>query len=490
METEVEGGVLGRLTIRGKLTIAFAAAMGVVLAATGVFLYLSFRSELDHTIDRGLRSQAYGVQALIMQSDGGLRQAGRGLIRNGQSFAQVIVADRVSDWTPPLGRRPVLSRGDLALARRVTIIVERASPPGLRGRVRLLARSVTGQDGRPTTIVVGTLLSGRDRTLSVLMFLLALGGAGALLLASAVGYALTTAALRTIESMRRRAQTLSVAHPGERLPVPRARDELWRLGTTLNEMLARSEAAFARERAFVADASHELRTPLSILRAELEIALRGEDSLVELRTAVASAAEETERLSRLVDDLLLIARADQGELTVRCSPMPVADLLASVVARFRLRTDQTRRALAASAAPELQAVADPARLEQALTNMVDNALRYGAGAVMLSAVQANGAVELHVTDEGPGFPSDFLENAFERFARADPARTTDGSGLGLSIVRSIARAHSGEAHAANRALGGADVWLTLPAQDTAPVNVAVRSARRRIAERPHRMNHR
>lgn len=463
--------MLKRLTIRAKLTIAFAAAMGLVLTATGVFLYLSFRSELDQTIDRGLRSQAYGVQALLMQSDGGLRQSGRGLIRNGQSFAQVIVAGRVSDWTPPLGRRPVLSRSDLASARRATIIVERVSPPGLQSRARLLASTVIGQDGRPTTIVVGTLLSGRDQTLSVLMFLLGLGGAAALLLASALGYVLTAAALRTIESMRRRAETLSVAHLGERLPVPRAHDELWRLGTTLNEMLARSEAAFAHERAFVADASHELRTPLSILRAELEIALRGEYTLAELRAAVISAAEETERLSRLVDDLLLIARADQGELTVRCSPVHLTDLLSGVAARFGSRADAAGRALAVSAAPDLQSIADPARLEQALTNMVDNALRYGTGSVTLSAVQAHAAVELHVTDDGPGFPPGFLEDAFERFARSDAGRTTDGSGLGLSIVRSIARAHSGEAHAANRPSGGADVWLTLPVPGTSPEHV-------------------
>lgn len=469
--------MLKRLTIRAKLTIAFAVAMGVVLTATGAVLYLSFRSELDQTIDRGLRSQAYGLQALIMQSDGGLREAGRGLIRNGQSFAQVIVSGRVSDWTPPLSRRPVLSGSDLAAARRATIVVERVSPPGLQGRARLLASAVTGQDGRPTTIVVGTLLGGRDHTLSVLMVLLGLGGATALLLASALGYVLTAAALRTIDSMRRRAETLSVARGGERLPVPRAHDELWRLGSTLNEMLARSEAAFARERAFVADASHELRTPLAILRAELEIALRGEDSLAELRAAVVSAAEETERLSRLVDDLLLIARADHGELPVRCSPLRLVDLLSGVAARFRSRAQDAGRALTVWAPPDLRCMADPGRLEQALTNMVDNALRYGAGSIVLSAVPAGAAVEIHVTDDGPGFSAGFLNSAFERFARADTGRSTEGSGLGLSIVRSIARAHGGEAHAANRDSAGADVWLTLPAPASSPESVKAPASR-------------
>ncbi len=456
------------MTIRLKLTLAFVAAMSVVLAATGMFLFLRFRSELDSSIDRGLRSQAFAVQALIMQADNGLRNAGSGLIRHGQSFAQVIVAGRVTDWTPPLTARPLLTPRELALTRHGPILLERPTLPTVHGPARLLATTVRGQDGRPTMILVGALLRERDRALSVLALLLALGGAGALLLAGAVGYALSTVALRTVESMRQRAQTLSVAHPGGRLPVPRARDELWRLGTTLNEMLARNETAFKRERAFVDDASHELRTPLAILRAELEIALRGEDSLEELREALSSAVEETDRLSQLVDDLLILARADQGKLPLRRTPVPLDDLLRGVAKWFQAQAEAEGRRLAVSATSGLELVADRGRLEQALANLVDNALRHGSGSISLFCVRVDGAVELHVTDEGQGFPTDFVDDAFERFARADRARTAEGSGLGLAIVRGIARAHEGEAHAVNRGSGGADIWLTLPPNAPAP----------------------
>jgi signal transduction histidine kinase len=139
-----------------------------------------------------------------------------------------------------------------------------------------------------------------------------------------------------------------------------------------------------------------------------------------------------------------------------------SDLLRSVSNRFEWRAEEAARSLHASVGPPVQVEGDRIRLEQALGNLVDNALRYGEGEVRLSALQANGMVELHVTDEGPGFPTEFLGDAFERFSRSDPARSGGGAGLGLAIVGAIAEAHAGTAHAANRDGAGADVWIALP----------------------------
>jgi len=452
-----------RLSIRVKITLAFLVAMSIVLGATGAFLYLRFQTNLDQAINRGLRSQIDAVRVLIAQSDSGLQQGARGLARHGQSFAQVVRNGRVIDFTPSVGRRGLLDRMQLARAAASPLIVERYPLRSGGGPARLLAAPVSGQDGQREIVVAGTSLGERDRALSDLAALLALGGAGALGLAAIVGYVLTAAALRMVERMRRHAETISVAAPGARLPVPRARDELWRLGTTLNEMLARNEATFARERTFVADASHELRTPLTILRAELEIALRGSGSTEELRYALSSAVEETDRLVRLSEDLLIIARAEQGELRVDTRCLVVEDLLRRVEARFREYLHAARRSVAVRVTPGLRLSADPDRLEQALGNMLDNALRHGEGPIVLSACRAADTVELHVADEGDGFPREFIADAFERFARADAARSSEGTGLGLAIVRGIARAHGGDAHVANGAAGGADVWLTLPA---------------------------
>jgi signal transduction histidine kinase len=254
---------------------------------------------------------------------------------------------------------------------------------------------------------------------------------------------------------------VTAAGTSERLPVPPSNDEIGRLGRTLNEMLARLEVSFKRERAFVSDASHELRTPLAILRTELELALRGKHTQAELEDALRSAAEEAERLSNLAEDLLVIARSDQGRLPVRPEPLSAGEVLARVAGRFQTRARAEGRPLQAQPAPGVELHADPARVEQALANLVDNALTYGDGPVVLSARADNGTVELHVRDEGAGFPDEFLPRAFERFTRADEARTRGGTGLGLAIAAAVAGAHGGTAHARN-VPGGTDVWIALP----------------------------
>jgi two-component system, OmpR family, sensor kinase len=242
--------------------------------------------------------------------------------------------------------------------------------------------------------------------------------------------------------------------------VPRPRDELSRLAETLNEMLARLEGALEHERRFVADASHELRTPLALLQAELEIALRRPRSRVELEEALRSASEDTARLSKLAEDLLLLARSDQGGLPVEREPVSAVSLLHDVATRFATTAREKGRRVLVSEDEDGMVDADPTRIEQALGNLVDNALRYGTGDVRLSVRRTDGAVELHVSDEGPGFALTFLPRAFDRFSRADEARATGGTGLGLAIVELIARAHGGSAAVANSGRG-ADAWITL-----------------------------
>ncbi|HET6551037.1 MAG TPA: ATP-binding protein [Solirubrobacter sp.] len=440
------------MPLRFKLTLAFTGVMAVLLTAAGIALSVLVAGNLDSTIDDGLAARAGDAAAVVAN--------GR-LARTGEPFAQVLgPGGQVLDTTTLAGRKPLLPAQDLARAREGVVIVDRVERANVE--LRLLARPVR-VGGAPAVLVVGESLAQRERALDSLHALLLIGGPLALLIASAVGYALAAAALRPVERMRRRAAAVTAAATSGRLPVPPADDEIGRLGRTLNEMLARLEVAFKRERAFVSDASHELRTPLSILRTELELALRGEHTREELEAALRSAAEETDRLSQLADDLLVIARSDQGRLPVRPEPLEAGPLLAKVAGRFQTRAKSEGRPLAAAPSPGVALTADPARLEQALANLVDNALRYGDGTVELSARTADGHVELHVSDEGPGFPPDFLPRAFERFTRADEARSRGGTGLGLAIAAAIAQALGGSAHAANGP-DGADVWLTLPVE--------------------------
>ena len=451
-----------RLPIRLRLTLAFAVTMAAVLGLTGLFLYLRLSSALDETLDSGLRSRADDVSALVLQAESGLSESGGNrLTEQGESFAQVLDrSGRVLDTTPQLGARPLLTAAEIERAAMQTFFVDRASVAGDDG-ARLLATPVVVQE-QGLVVVVGASLEDRDDALSGLLAQLLIGGPLALLLASAAGYALAAAALRPVESMRRRAAEISAAEPGRRLPVPEAQDEVRRLGETLNDMLSRLELAFARERAFVSDASHELRTPLALLKAELELALRQTRSADELEAAIRSAAEEADRLAQLAEDLLVLARAEQGRLPLRRECVTVATVLSRAAERFRARAEHAGRAITTEAPDGLELVGDELRLEQALGNLIENALRHGGGAVVVSGAVAEGAVELHVLDEGPGFPPGFLGTAFERFTRSDEARASGGAGLGLAIVDVIARAHGGKAGAANRPGGGADVWLSIP----------------------------
>jgi signal transduction histidine kinase len=262
--------------------------------------------------------------------------------------------------------------------------------------------------------------------------------------------------------MRRVAADISAASQGRRLPLSRPDDEIRRLGETLNKMLARLESALAREREFVADASHELRTPLALLKTELELAVRQPRSPEELQSALRSAVEEVDRLAQLAEDLLAIARSDRGTLPIRPAPLKVAELFADVVHRFEARAAAAGRRIEVDDPGDLALVADGLRLEQALGNLVDNALRHGSGTIRLAAIEREGQVETHVTDEGKGFPAEFLGHAFERFSQADKSRRSGGAGLGLAISEVIARAHGGWAQAQNHAAGGADTWLSLP----------------------------
>jgi heavy metal sensor kinase len=453
---------LARLPIRLRVTLAFTTVMALVLGAVGLFVYLRLGEELDATMDEGLRSRSADVIALVKEADIGVEKQPRSpLAARGGNLVQILdESGRIVDAAPALRDRPALSAGELRRAFRgqITLVKPDAGDEG----ARYLAAPVLVAGRKRLVVVVGTSLGGRDDAIASVGTLLLIGGPIALLLAALAGYGALTVALAPVESMRRRAAGIHHAASGARLPVPPTDDEIARLGETLNEMLARLEDAFARERAFVSDASHELRTPLAILKGELELALRDGRTAEELEAALRSAAEETDRVVQLAEDLLVIARSDQGRLPIRRTEVVAADMLEAVRRRFGQRARDHGVELTVIPADGLRLTADPMRLEQALGNLVDNALRHGGGRIALEAVAHGGVAALHVRDDGPGFPEEFIPKAFDRFTRADAGRGRGGSGLGLAIVEVIAGAHGGSVHAVNGPEGGADVWLELP----------------------------
>jgi two-component system, OmpR family, sensor kinase len=437
---------VSRVALRWRLALAFAGAMAVVLVVVGSLLYVRLGESLLEQVDDNLETASLGLAVAV--TGGTNLDNAQYSVEDG--FMQVLRRGETV-WSAPPNVSPKVTDAETERAADGPFSVTRDGH-------RVLVRAVGD-----ATLVVGASLEDREEALDGLLAQLLLIGPLALLLTSVGGYFLAGAALRPVEAMRRQATEISSERAGDRLPVPPADDEIRRLGLTLNELLGRLEAGLARERRFVADASHELRTPLASLRAELELARRRPRSAEELQDAVRSAAEEVERLVRLAEDLLVLTRADEGRLPLALDPLTVRELLDAVAGRFDTRAREVGRRIEVEAPVDAVTTADRLRLEQALGNLVDNALRHGGGTVRLAGGVENGNAELRVSDEGAGFPPDFLPHAFERFSRVDVARSGGGTGLGLAIVDAIVRAHGGSAAAANGRGGGAEVTISIPA---------------------------
>ena len=438
---------MSSVPIRIRLTLSFAVAMAVVFAGVGLFVYKRVGNELLNTVNASLLAQSREeISSGSVDTDAD----------SGRTFAQRFDSLGRLRKSQPRNLRPLVGPRILAEAFAGNRVWLDEELPRRRGEWRVLALPVAGT----RVAVLARSLEPRNESLDHLRHELLIFLPLALLAASLGGYALTARALAPVELLRRRAESVNPGEPS-RLPVPPAGDEISRLAQTLNEMLARLQAAVEHERRFVADASHELRTPLALLRTELDLALRRPRSREELESALRSAADETQRLSRLAEDLLLIARADQGPLPIRQETVAVDDLLADAATRFASRASSLGRELRVGESG-LHVDADPLRVGQALVNLVDNALTHGAGTVELRAEERGAFVELHVSDEGSGFPPEFRDRAFDRFSRSDEARSGGGSGLGLSIVELVAGAHGGSAGLGDPESGGADVWISLP----------------------------
>jgi signal transduction histidine kinase len=424
---------IGHLPVRVRLTLSFAAVMVVLFGAIALALYFTFAAGLNTSIDNSLKLRSHDLA---------------GINKNLGTDAQII---NTATWhrTRPLSLTEIHAAlsdsGYVSVANNKRWLVRPLSKPH-------------------TVLAVGESLSQRNGALNTLGDLLFFGGPIALFLACAAGYLLAERVLAPVERMRRRAEGISGRRSGARLPVPDTHgDELQRLGETLNAMIARLDSALDRERVLVALASHELRTPLSIIKLELELALAPERSRGELEEALRSVIEEVDRLTLLAQDMLTVARADQGGLPLERQRIDVDELLRSTADRVARATGASPSDLIIESERGLVTWADRARVERALGNMADNAVRHGGAPVVLRSVGRSGEVELHVIDHGPGFPAGFLPHAFERFTRADPAHpSSGGTGLGLAIVRAIAEAHGGSAAVENTPEGGAHVWLRLP----------------------------
>ncbi|MEA2506600.1 MAG: hypothetical protein QOH48_1218 [Actinomycetota bacterium] len=449
------------LPIRLRLTLIFLVLVALLLSGVGLLLYLRLGADLTNALDSGLRSSSKtAIAGLRSGEQFNDKATGTEL---DQSFVQILRRDgSVRDSSAALGYAPVLAPRQIH-SLKGSFFFERRIAPGNEPTVaRFLAVRAPGG----SVVVVGQSMEQRAQALSRLLHLLGVGLPASIVAVAFVGYLLTAAALRPVERMREEAANISSTQAGLRLSIPQARDEVQRLGSTLNAMLVRLEDALTRERRLVDDASHELRTPLAILRTELELAVDGGRSSEELNLAIRSALEETIHLDRLAQDLLVLARTERDLLPANRQMAALGDAAREACNRFALRAKAAGVTLRSDVEDATFLFADPIRLRQALDNLIENSLRHSraGGEIVLSGGRNDGQIWLRVSDNGDGFPEEFLARAFEPFARSDPGRGRDdgGAGLGLSIVRSIAHSHEGTASARNLPGGGAEVTLRFP----------------------------
>jgi len=290
----------------------------------------------------------------------------------------------------------------------------------------------------------------------------------ALLLAGGGGWMLARRALRPVDRMTETARRISAEHLTGRVVETGAGDELDRLGQTLNAMLGRLDAAFQEMRQFTADASHELQTPLTILKGEMEVALRSPRSPEEYQRILKSALEEIDRIARLVDGLLLLARADAGVLRMDRRPADLAQLVEEVYGQTRILAEARSVNLRLGPVEPISVPGDYAHLRRLLLNLVDNAVKYTLpdGRVTISLQPSGGWASIRVEDTGMGIPPEDQARIFQRFYRSAEARSRGegGAGLGLCIARSIAEAHGGRIEVESATGRGSTFTVLLPTQ--------------------------
>jgi heavy metal sensor kinase len=458
-----------RLPIRTRLTAWYVLLLALVIGALGAFVVVRLRADMTADFDRSLRSAATQIR--------------RGYERGGPvefyslsaTVRRVLPADSGSQLVTPSGRLARSSGGDLPRApllsesqRRSVLagsqILYRTHGPTDSEPFRVFATAVTRGRQRDVLIIASSL-EGIDAAVHRVLVLLLIAGPAALIAVAAGGWWLARAALRPVERLTRQAERIEVDRLGERVPVPGTSDEIAHLASTLNRMLERLSRGVEDKRRLVADASHELRTPLSVMRSELDVTLAYGDLSPEARAALASTREEVERMTRTVENLLTLARADEGRLELLRRPFSLRDVVDEVAAALGPVAAEKGVTLTA-AGDDVTVNADRERVRQLVANLVDNAVKYSSpgSAVRVDIRPADGEAELRVADDGVGIPAASLPHVFERFYRVDSARVREsgGSGLGLAISQEIAAAHGGRVRVDSEEGRGSRFSVTLP----------------------------
>jgi heavy metal sensor kinase len=462
------------MPIRARLTMWYVGLLAVVLLVLGGFLILRLHAGLIHGLDDSLATRAaqisLGLQGGCEGEFQDVSDASLVGLPQGESGAQLLSLDGkvLESAGDPAAEQALLTVDQVrsVAAGRALRGTVRSGPDGEAFRVLAVALPSGACSG---VIVVATSTDEVGRSVRELLLQLSIGVPIALLVAGLGGWWLAGRALAPVARMTREADRIGIERLDERIDVPAASDEIGRLAVTLNAMLDRLERGVEDKRRFAADASHELRTPLAVMRAELDVSLRDADLSTSAREALESAQEEVERMRSIVENLLMLARADDGSLELLRAPLDLADVTEAVTLNASVLARPKRVAIMAQG-PRSTVLADRARIEQVAMNLVNNAIRFSpdGGRVTITTWLRDGGAGWTVNDEGPGVSPELAGHIFERFVRGDAARSNDGgSGLGLAISSEIVEAHGGRIWVDARPGAGGSFSVWLPAADGA-----------------------
>jgi signal transduction histidine kinase len=446
-------------SIRVRTTAAAVLVVGVALALAAVTMVLVQKQSLRGQVETNAELRARSL-AEQLRSTPSADLEPFGEPEGDEEFVQILDAGsgRLLQSSQNIEGRPVVVRVDPGETR----IIGPRSPADrepLDESFLVVAASSAGPDG-PLTVIVGRSLEIVTEASSTLTGVLVIAIPLLLLVVGTVTWRVVGRALSPVDVIRAEVDAISSRELYRRLPAPGGNDEISRLAATMNRMLARLEAGRSRERQFVSDASHELRSPVTTIRqhAEVAIAHPEQTSTEELAEVVL---DEDARLQRLVEDLLLLTRIDEGTLELRTEPVDLDDLLFEEAARLRGATDLRVDVGSVSAG---RVVGDQEQLGRLIRNLTENAARHARSTIALSLTEQDGEVVLGVDDDGAGIDEAEWERVFDRFVRLDEARDRDsgGTGLGLAIVREVAAFHGGTVAIGSSELGGSGFEVRLP----------------------------
>ena len=441
-------------TVRVRATVGAVVVVGIAVLA-GSFVFVTV---LRNILTDGVKDAAQLRAAeLVATLDADQVPTLAGAEDDEQLIQIINQSGKVVNASPNVEGRPAVA--ELRPGRSTTI---EATIDGEELEFVAVA-AATGPSTVPArTVIVARFLEDVNESVQIVTGLLMWGLPLLLLVVAFTTWKVIGRALAPVDAIRREVDEISAAELHRRVPDPPGRDEISRLASTMNRMLGRLEGAQQRQRRFVSDASHELRSPVASIRQHAEVAIAHPERTTTVELAETVLAEDI-RVQRLVEDLLLLARADERTLSRGDRTIDLDDLLLDEAQRLR---DMTQLDVDTTAVSAGRVSGDPAQLRRMLRNLVDNAARHARSRIALSLNEQDGSVVLRVDDDGTGIPSDERGRIFERFVRLDDARARDngGSGLGLAIVHEVTAAHGGTVTAAESPRGGARLEVRLPLQ--------------------------